>query len=203
MAHSEAHAIGYNGHSPQGHNIMPDQSWTLLSSRQVADYRILRVREDRYRFEPTQAEGNFVVCDTRDWALVIPVTPDGQVVLVRQYRHGVRQVVLEVPGGVLDDGESPEASAARELREETGYAAETIRLVGKMFPNPAINNAHSHVLLAEGCRLAGGQSLDPFERIDVLLRPVADIPVMIATGEIRHGLVIAAFALALPILYAG
>ncbi len=175
---------------------MPDQSWTLLSTRQIADYRILRLREDRCRFEPTQAEADFVVCDSRDWALVIPVTPDGQVVLVRQYRHGVRQVVLEIPGGVLDDGESPEASAARELREETGYAAESIRLVGKMFPNPAINNADVHVLLAERCRVAGNQSLDPFERIDVILRPLADIPAMIAAGEIRHGLVIAAFALA-------
>jgi 8-oxo-dGTP pyrophosphatase MutT (NUDIX family) len=176
--------------------IMPDQSWTLLSSRQIGDYRILRLREDRYRFEPTQQEGNFVVCDSRDWALVIAVTPDAQVVLVRQYRHGIRQVVLEVPGGVLDEGETPEASAARELREETGYAAESIRLVGKMFPNPAINNAEVHVLLAEGCRLAGGQDLDPFERIDVLLRPLADVPAMIATGEINHGLVIAAFAMA-------
>ncbi len=175
---------------------MPDQSWTLLSTRPIADYRILRLREDRYRFEPTQAEADFVVCDSHDWALVIPVTPDGQVVLVRQYRHGVRQVVLEIPGGVLDDSESPEASAARELREETGYAAESIRLVGKMFPNPAINNADVHVLLAEECREAGDQSLDPFERIDVVLRPLADIPAMIAAGEIRHGLVIAAFALA-------
>jgi ADP-ribose pyrophosphatase len=175
---------------------MPDRSWTLLSTRQIADYRILRLREDRYRFEPTQQEADFVVCDSRDWALVIPVTPDGQVILVRQYRHGVRQVVLEIPGGVLDDGESPEASAARELREETGYAAESIRLVGKMFPNPAINNADVHVLLAEGCRKAGDQNLDPFERIDVILRPQADIPSMIAAGELRHGLVIAAFALA-------
>ena len=175
---------------------MPDQSWTLLSTRQVADYRILRLREDRYRFEPTQQEADFVVCDSRDWALVIPVTPDGQVVLIRQYRHGVRQVVLEIPGGVLDDGETPEASAARELREETGYAAESIRLVGKMFPNPALNNAYVHVLLAEGCRMAGEPQPDPFERIDVILRPLADIPSMIAAGEISHGLVIAAFALA-------
>lgn len=161
---------------------MPDRSWTLFSTRQIADYRILRLREDRYRFEPTHQEANFVVCDSRDWALVIPVMPDGQVGLVRQYRHGVRQVVLEVPGGVLDEGETPETSAARELREETGFEAEKIEAVGKMMPNPALNNAHVHVLLAEGCRKVGEPQPDPFERIEVVLRPLTDIPAMIASG---------------------
>jgi ADP-ribose pyrophosphatase len=177
-------------------DIMPDQSWTLLSPRQIADYHILHIREDRYRFEPTQQEANFVVCDSRDWALVIPITPDGQVVLIRQYRHGVRQVVLAVPGGVLDPGETPEASAARELREETGYEAASIRLVGKMMPNPAINSAHVHILVADGCRKVGDPQPDPFERIDVVLRPSIDIPGMISSGELSHGLLIAAFAMA-------
>lgn len=175
---------------------MPDRSWKLLSTRLIADYRILRLREDRYRFEPKGTEANFVVCDSLDWVLVIPVTDDGQVVLVRQFRHGVRQVVLEVPGGLLEAGETPEASAARELREETGYQAEKIRLIGKMMPNPAINSAYIHIVVAEGCHLAGDQNLDPFERIEVVLRPLTDIPAMIASGELAHALVVAAFTLA-------
>jgi 8-oxo-dGTP pyrophosphatase MutT (NUDIX family) len=175
---------------------MPDRSWKLLSTRQIADYRILRLREDRYLFEPNRAEADFIVCDSLDWVLVIPVTHEGQVVLIRQYRHGVRQVVLEVPGGVLEPGETPEASAARELREETGYEAEKIRLIGKMMPNPALNNAHMHILVAEGCRMAGEQKLDPFERIAVVLRPLSDVPGMIASGEMSHALVVAAFTLA-------
>ena len=175
---------------------MPDRSWKLLSTRLIADYRIVRLREDRYLFEPKRTEATFVVCDSADWVLVIPVTDDGQVVLVRQFRHGVRQVVLEVPGGLLDPGETPEASATESLREETGYQAERIRLVGKMLPNPAINSASIHIVLAEGCRPAGDQNLDPFEQIEVLLRPLADIPGMIASGEIDHALVVAAFALA-------
>jgi ADP-ribose pyrophosphatase len=174
---------------------MPHRSWTLLSSRALAEYKILRLREDRYRFEPTGAEADFIVCDSCDWGLVIPLTADGQVVLVRQYRHGVREVILEVPGGVLDPGESPEQAAARELREETGYEAERIRTVGKMLPNAALNNAWVHVLVADGCRRVGEPQPDPFEQIEVLLRPLSDIPAMIASGEMCHGLMIAAFAL--------
>jgi len=174
---------------------MPDQSWTLLAAREIADYRVLRLREDRYLFHPTQTEADFVVCDSSDWVLVIPVTHDGQIVLIRQYRHGVRRVVLEVPGGILDPGETSEASAARELREETGYEAEKIRFVGKLMPNPALNNAYVHILVGEGCRKVGEPQPDPLERIEVVLRPREQIPGIIASGELCHGLVIAAFHL--------
>jgi len=175
---------------------MLDRSWTLLDSRRIAEYPILHVREDRYRFEPTGAESRFVVCDSLDWVLVIATTDEGQLVLVRQYRHGVRGVVLEVPGGVLDAGESPEAAAARELREETGFMPDRVRYVGKMLPNPAINSAHLHVVVAEGCRRVGEPHPDPFEQIEVTLHPLAEVPAMIRRGEINHALVIAAFALA-------
>ncbi|HUT90518.1 MAG TPA: NUDIX hydrolase [Thermoguttaceae bacterium] len=174
---------------------MPHKSWTLLGSRTVAEYKFVRIREDYYRFEPTGAEAPFVVCDSADWALVIALTEDRQIVLVRQYRHGVRQVVLEIPGGVVDAGESPEETALRELREETGFTAERVRLVGTMMPNAALNTASCHVVLAEGCRRTDRPNLDPFEKIEVLLRPVEAIPEMIRSGQIRHALVIAAFGL--------
>ncbi len=174
---------------------MPDRSWTLLDSRQIAQYPILRLREDRYRFEPTGAESNFVVCDTADWALIIATTTEGELILIRQYRHGVQEVVLEVPGGVLDHDESPEEAARRELREETGYEAGRVRYLGKMLPNPAINSARMHVLLAEDCRWAGPPQFDAFEQIELVLRPFEDVPKMIADGEIVHALVIASFAL--------
>ena len=174
---------------------MPDRSWTLLDSRYLANYKILRVREDRYRFEPSKAEAEFIVCDTPDWALVIPITVDRQVVFIRQYRHGVQQVVLEIPGGVMNANETAEAAAARELREETGFAAESVRSIGRLLPNPALNNARCHVCVAEGCQQVGEAEPDPLERIEIVLRPLDSVGEMIRSGELRHAQVIAAFTL--------
>jgi len=173
---------------------MPHRSWTLLASRYVAEYKLIRLREDRYRFGPAQAEGDFIVCESADWVLVIAITADGDVVFVRQYRHGLRQVVLELPGGVIDPGESPEEAAVRELQEETGYAAGSVRHLGRLMPNPALNDAHCHVVLAEGCWLGGGQDFDPFEQIEVVLHPLADVPELIQSGRLSHALAIAALA---------
>lgn len=175
---------------------MPDRSWTRLSSRYVAEYKVTKVREDRYRFEPKQTEADFLVCESNDWAVILPVTVDGEVVFVRQFRHGVEQVVLELPGGLIDAGESPEEAAKRELREETGYEAASVRQVADLLPNPALNNAHCHVVLAEGCRRVHGQNLDPFEQIEIAIYPLDEIPELIRSGQFNHAQAIAAFACA-------
>ena len=170
------------------------RNWTFLGSHDVTDHHIFRLRHDLYRFEPSGQERDFIVIDTVSWVNVVPVTTDGNVVLIRQFRHGIRDVTMEIPGGMIDEGEAPEAAAVRELREETGYVAERIRLLARVLPNPAMQNNFLYLFAAEGCRNTGKTQFDAFECIDVLERPLAAIPAMIRDGEIAHAMVIAAFA---------
>jgi 8-oxo-dGTP pyrophosphatase MutT (NUDIX family) len=174
---------------------LPAEFWKLLHTSVSSDQGMFVVRHDRYRLEPEGTERDFIVLDWHDWINVIALTPDQQVVLIRQFRHGVREVTLEVPGGLMEPDESPELAALRELREESGFAGQSAKLLGTIWPNPALQNNRLFTYLVEDVEPAGALELDPFERIEVDLRRLADIPQLIAGGEIRHALVLASFAL--------
>jgi 8-oxo-dGTP pyrophosphatase MutT (NUDIX family) len=175
---------------------VPKDSWSLLGSRYLSDHRIFQIRHDLYRFEPAGVEREFVVIESPDWVNVVPLTEDGQVVLIRQYRHGIRAVSLEIPGGIIDPNESPLAAAVRELSEETGYVAERVRMLGRVRPNPAVQNNYQYMFLAEGCRRRSAPHPDPFEQIEVVVRPADEIPELVRREEICHSLAINALAYA-------
>ena len=175
---------------------MPHRSWTLLGSRPISDHRIFRIRHDLYRFEPGGLEREFVVIESGDWVNVVPLTDDGRIVLIRQYRHGVREVSLEIPGGIIDPGETAEQAGVRELGEETGYVPKRVRLLGRVQSNPAILNNHTHMFLAEGCHAVAAARPEPLEQIELVLKPVAEVAELVRRQEICHSLVICALAFA-------
>ncbi len=167
--------------------------WPLVEKTLEGDFRIFRLVRERARSPRTGALHDFFVLETGDWVNVIPLTPEGQVVLVRQYRHGVKRVTVEIPGGLVDDGEDPAVAAARELEEETGYRAGTVVHLGSVDAQPALQNNRCHTYLALGCVRVGDPAPDAGEDLRVALAPVDDVPRMIAAGEITHAHVLAAF----------
>ncbi len=169
------------------------KSWELLSSEIRADYRIFRLRVDRSRSPRTGEAHDFFVLESSDWVNVIPLTPEGRVVLVRQWRHATRSFSLEVPGGLLEASDSPEKAAHRELLEETGFSASKMLYLGFVEPNPAFLNNRCHTFLAKDVQKVSELNQDEKEDIEVLLRPLEEIPRLIRDGTISHSLVVAAF----------
>jgi ADP-ribose pyrophosphatase len=167
--------------------------WRRVRSEQVADCRVFRVRRDTAVSPRAGSEHSFYVIESGDWINVIPLTDREEVVMIEQYRHGSDEVTLEVPGGMVDEGETPAGAAARELAEETGYEAEQMIALGRTRPNPAIQNNWQHAFLAPGARLVGEPEFDTTEHCAVRLVPLADIPALIAGGVITHSLVVVAF----------
>jgi 8-oxo-dGTP pyrophosphatase MutT (NUDIX family) len=167
--------------------------WKLLSSRHDADYRVFRLRTDRAVSPRTGEAHDFFVFESPDWVNVIPLTEKKEVVMIRQYRHGLREITLEIPGGLIEAGDRPEDAARRELLEETGYRAGEWQALGWVHPNPSIQNNRCFTYLARQACPAGAQRLDDKEDIGVLLVPLAFIPSLIREGRITHSLVVAAF----------
>jgi len=168
-------------------------SWNEIKTELFADCKIFRVHKSTRESEMTGQQFDFFTLEGTNWVNVIPVTDDGHVVMVRQYRHGIREFTLEVPGGALHHEEDPIEGGLREMEEETGYVCREAVLIGKSFPNPAIQSNTCFYVLAEGCKLEKPQNLDQAEEVDVELIPVSDIQELIGKGIINHALVINAF----------
>jgi len=150
---------------------------------------------DQVEFEPPDGRSaqSFYVVEAPDWINVIPLTEDGNVLLLRQFRFGIDDFTLEIPGGMCDPGESAIDAARRELREETGHVAGELVELGWVHPNPAIQNNRCHSYLARDVVEVGAPQPDPNESFEQVRVPLSEIPGLIRERMITHALVVTAF----------
>jgi len=165
---------------------MPLKPWKVLEST----YLRPRFRLDQCKL-PNGKLLDATVFEFRTWANVLAITKDQKAVLVRQYRHGVKEVFLELPGGIVEDGEDPLDGIKRELLEETGYVSANMIEVGRIYPNPAIQTNQLYCFIAFDAEKASGQNLDDGEDIEVDLIPLDELIELAKSGQFSHALNIA------------
>ena len=168
-------------------------TWKTLSSTPIADHRIFRIRSDRKVHPKHGSEHDLLAVECVNWVTVLAVTRDQKLVMIDQFRHGTNTVELEIPGGMMDPGETdPIAAGLRELREETGYTGENAQLLGSIYPNPAFQTNTCYTVLVENCERRHELELDPVEDLATRLVPVTEIPSLLASRRVRHALVVVA-----------
>lgn len=166
------------------------EPWDPVSEESQFQYKVFHVRKAVRRSPRTGQEVGLFILDTVDWVNVVAFTKEGELILVRQYRHGIQDFTLEIPGGVVHGDEDPEIAARRELREESGHAAGRIQRIGRAAPNPAFQTNHITTYLATDCELEGELIQDQGEDLEVVLVPAGEVEKKVRSGEIDHALVL-------------
>ena len=170
------------------------EKWETIDDTFIANHRIFNVHKVRRRHRVWNKESDFVVLDSPPWVNIIPVTPDNRIVLIEQYRHGIDDITLEIPGGLVETGEVPRVAGERECLEETGYSGNgEALLLGENQPNPAFLNNICYSYIWFGCKKIKDQKLDGNEDINTIEIPAEVLKNYILSGKIRHSLVLTAF----------
>lgn len=163
--------------------------WRELRREPLLDCRVFEVERSVALSPEDESEHEFFRIRNGDWVQLVPITAENEIVMVRQYRHGSSSIVLEVPGGLVDPGETPAAAAARECLEETGYAVDSVEPLGSLNPNPAYHTHRLHAFIARDVRKVADVQVTPTELTEVVLVPVERLAAMLRAGEIDHALV--------------
>lgn len=175
------------------------QRWKKLDGRLLLQTRIFDVRSVDFHHPAHPAPRDFFLIEPPDWVNVVALTPQRELVLVRQFRFGTNDVSLEIPGGVMDPGEDPVQTALRELQEETGFVGENARKLGSVHPNPAMQTNRCHLVFVENATRRAALAWDPNEEFEILTMPVEEVYAAAYRGEITHSLVLDGLLLFRPV----
>ncbi len=171
--------------------------WQVLGSKLLISERWLQLREDHVRLGNGHEIERFHVIHGPDWASVLCVTEASEVVLVRQYRHGIARPSLELPAGVIEPNETPEEAARRELAEETGYVSDDWVSIQTVSTEPARHTTQAHFFCARGARAARPPAPEESEVLEVVKVPLSDLGRLASDGSILHGVHVGAILVAL------
>jgi ADP-ribose pyrophosphatase len=177
-----------------------DGRWERLSSERLMQNPYFTLRSDRLRLPDGAVKDPYYVVERPDAAIVFPLTPSDEVVLVRQYRPPLDMMELGLPAGLVEEGEEPEKAARRELLEETGYAGSEWERLGAVASSPSLKDNWAHLYLARGVERAEAPQPDEYERVEVVLVPVGEILQEVKAGTIVSSSGVAAVLLALDAL---
>lgn len=170
------------------------EPWVTTKEQVEYTTKIFKVLSREMKIESEGHLATFSIVVAPDWINVIALTDENEVVLVEQYRYGIEESTLELPGGMVDHGEHPKQTSIRELKEETGFEGNEVINLGKVSSNPAMLTNYTHTYLIKGCKRVSEQKLDGNERINVHVIPLQQFLDLVANGEVHHSLVVAAVA---------
>lgn len=173
--------------------------WKTLSSKELYSAGLFQLRADECELPDGRVMPQYFVMSFPDWVNILPVTKEGELILVKQYRHASQKIHLEVPGGSMDPRlqESPEMGARREMLEETGYDSKEIIHLGSHYPNPALQTNQMHTYIALNCEKTKAQALDPYEDLELYFCSIEKLREHLAKGDINHSVMIASVAMCL------
>ncbi|APW61054.1 NUDIX hydrolase [Paludisphaera borealis] len=170
-------------------------SWSRVDGgthdRTIEENWLFRLRKERFRSRASGLTHDFFVMHLADAVHAIALTPENEILCVRQFRAGSGRDSLEVPGGLIDPGEDPCEAGARELLEETGYAGDPPELIGSLWSNPSIVTSRTSTIVVRNVRKIAEPKLDHTEELTVERVPAADLLGLIEMGRIDHALVVA------------
>ena len=162
--------------------------WKVLESEYLHKEPWLTIRKDKCEIPNGKIVPAFYVNEYPDWVNAFALTKEGKVVMVKQYRHGIENIEIELPGGVSESGETPEQAMKREMLEETGYEFEHIECLGKISANPSTTNNFTHLFLATGGVKVAEQKLDETEQVDVLFMSIDEVKQLVKENKMAQSL---------------